>query len=201
MGLHIIPSNVENAENRHKLWTSSDLLLFDSKGSIVGNGITKGTANGTGGARQIIEQLYIDGKRFVMFIDYVESLEGGTGKIFVGTLGANDVDISIVKSQLHYDMFYQSLFHHETWKKMYSLYQNFGISSMILNWKVLEKVEIDVIKNPKNKYGLEILNRWNEFIFKLVNNFGFDTLSNGIEKVDYDQWWISEVKRSLIWLS
>ncbi|MFX0122530.1 MAG: hypothetical protein ACFFAE_02775 [Candidatus Hodarchaeota archaeon] len=199
-GLHIRRSDIETAKNRNKLWTSSDLNLIDQYGRIVGNGITKGINYGNSGARQLLEQLFCSGKRFILFIDFNYSVKGGLGEIYVGKLGVPKEEDYIVKSQIHQDdMFFASLFHHETWKKMDNLLRKKKMFSYLLHWGILKQVEEKVISNPKNGYTLNVINRWNEYKFKLINNFGFERLSKGIIKALYDEWWAEEVKKSLIW--
>jgi hypothetical protein len=106
----------------------------------------------------------------------------------------------IVKSRIHQDeMFFASLFHHETWKKMDNLLRKKKMFSYLLHWEILKQVEEKVIFNSKNGYTLNLINRWNEFKFKLINYFGFERLSKGILKASYDEWWAEEVKKSLVW--
>lgn len=199
-GLQIRRSDIESTKNRNKLWISSDLHLIDKYGRIVGNGITKGINHGNSGARQVLEQLFCSGKRFILFIDLDYSVKGGLGRVYVGKIGLSEEESNTVKSQVHHDdMFFGSLFHHETWKKMDNLRRKKKIFSYLLHWGVLNQVEEKVIFNPKNRYTLNIINRWNEYKFKLINHFGFERLSNGIEKSSYDEWWAEEVKKSLVW--
>ncbi len=73
------------------------------------------------------------------------------------------------------------------------------IFSYLLYWEVLNQVEKKVIFYPENRYALNVINRWNEYKFKLLNYFGFKRLSNGIKKSSYDEWLAEEVKKSLIW--
>ena len=191
-GYKLNVSEQESTKYVHTLYTSEDMYA-SCNGKDQVKIITKGSSiNSNLGAHQLLELAVQKGKRIIIHIEYNPTSD--LGSIYIGRLFDSHIKRGLMQKTRLF-----SQFHHEVWKKMRNRSAQEGYLS--LDQEILDKVDVMVIYNQKNKYSGLIQRSWEDYKKELFSYFGKESIIKGIKKEAFDSWWKQIVRNNLVWFN